>query len=114
MDDEGDDCTCDNCVVYACIGCGKAVTKTDAIEYESTSPYPHSKWFCDLDCVRYRHAMLLVYITTRAVDPDDPQVIELCRALANIENYFTLRKCTDESRVTVSPGARIRISGTAY
>jgi hypothetical protein len=72
--------------VYACQGCGKVAKCSSAIEYTATTPYPHQKWFCDLDCVREKHNSILEYARQGQINVDDEWTKSYLKALEFIQD----------------------------
>jgi len=106
------DCESESSTVYACRGCGRNVESIDGIEYETQIPYPHSIWFCGIECVQFRRRMLNKYAIENRIDLFDSEVQDILTAVSMIEKQYhiALSTCSMDTG-DVSPRIRLRISG---
>lgn len=79
---------CPTYVVYGCQGCGRSITSDKAIQYEAKTPYQHSKWFCDINCVLTRHDAILTYALAGQIDYRDEWTQAYLRGLTKIQKEY--------------------------
>jgi hypothetical protein len=93
-------CACRNKLIYSCQGCGRPVMSLNAIQYNAATPYPHTKWFCNLDCVKAKQQSMIVYCQSGDIDPSDEWIVHYYQALDLIQRTLT----TDPTMLSVQEG----------